>query len=78
MIRYPIIDDMDEEPDEGWDDPANYPPPTELRLSADGQWLRVTVDGKQVVTFHVNYVNKILKDDAFKHSHHEREGDLPF
>ena len=32
----------------------------ELNLSADKQWLRLIVSGKQVATFHVNYVNKVL------------------
>jgi len=33
-------------------------------LSADGKWLRLTVGGKLAVTFHVNYVKKILKEGA--------------
>ena len=32
----------------------------ELNLSADQKWLRLVVDGKQVASFHVNYVNKVL------------------
>ncbi len=32
----------------------------ELNLSADHKWLRVTVNGKQVVSFHINYINTIL------------------
>lgn len=31
---------------------------TYLELSADKQWLRVFVDGKQVVSFHVHYAIK--------------------
>ncbi len=33
-----------------------------LALSADQQWLRLNVSGKQVVSFHVNYVRKILAE----------------
>lgn len=32
----------------------------ELSLSADKEWLRLVVAGKQVATFHVNYVRKVL------------------
>lgn len=40
----------------------------ELSLSADKQWMRLHVDGKLVVSFHVNYVNKILSSEAAKTS----------
>ena len=33
----------------------------ELVLSPDKQWLRVIIMGKQVIVFHVNYVNKIIQ-----------------
>lgn len=33
---------------------------TNLVLSADGQWLRVVVDGKLIVAFHTNYVLRAL------------------
>lgn len=32
----------------------------ELSLSADRQWLRLILSGKQVASFHVNYANKVL------------------
>lgn len=32
----------------------------ELSLSADKKWLRLTVAGKTTISFHVNYVNKVL------------------
>jgi hypothetical protein len=32
----------------------------ELSLSADQQWMRLVVSGKQVASFHVNYVRKVL------------------
>ncbi len=32
----------------------------ELTLSADKKWLRLVVGGKQIVSFHVNYVNLVL------------------
>jgi hypothetical protein len=41
----------------------------ELSLSADSQWLRLVVGGKQVVSFHVNYVNKVL-NSAEKSTEH--------
>ena len=31
-----------------------------LSLSADGNWVRFVVDGKQIASFHVNYVRKVL------------------
>ena len=33
-----------------------------LEKSADSNWIRVIVHGKLIVTFHVNYVEKIIKD----------------
>ena len=38
----------------------------ELSLSADKKWMRLHVDGKLVVSFHVNYVNKVLGNIADK------------
>lgn len=38
----------------------------ELILSADKKWMRLHVDGKLVVSFHVNYVNKVLGNVADK------------
>ena len=32
----------------------------ELSLSADKKWLRLTIAGKTTISFHVNYVNKVL------------------
>lgn len=32
----------------------------ELNLSADRKWLRFVVEGKQIASFHINYVNKVL------------------
>lgn len=32
----------------------------ELCLSADGNWMRLLVGGKQTATFHVSYVKKVL------------------
>ena len=34
----------------------------ELKLSADQNWMRFIVDGKQVASFHVNYVVKVLSE----------------
>ena len=44
-------------------DERNITEPTgqcQLELSADGNWLRLVIDEKQIVSFHVNYVQKIL------------------
>lgn len=32
----------------------------ELSLSADKKWLRLTIAGKTTISFHINYVNKVL------------------
>lgn len=34
----------------------------ELSLSADGNWMRLVVEGKQVAAFHVEYVQKVLSN----------------
>jgi hypothetical protein len=39
---------------------ANEEEGCELNLSADNQWLRLVVAGKQVASFHVDYVRKVL------------------
>ena len=51
----------------------------ELNLSADNQWLRLIVSGKQVTVFHVNYVNKVLGNtkDATKAKTSIRKSELP-
>lgn len=49
----------------------------ELSLSADKKWMRLHVDGKLVVSFHVNYVKKVLGNEISKASEKPQRRSAP-